>query len=211
MAIVAVSAVFGVLLVWLALRALRRGSISLPGTSDAPRTLNRGEPWFVVVVLVLLGGGVWAIVNAVGAAHALLNPDAGRMRTERGPGFVIQVPERWQATKPEGDLEAMTFVHPRGELTVIFSNAEVRADALETLAEGVRDPSIGYSQFEVERRPGELEVRMRYPAPRGEVIGRLVAKLDPNHRLRTAHAMCSFDSDSFAPTCEQVVRSLTLE
>ena len=60
----------------------------------------------------------------------------------------------------------------RGELTVIYSNAEVRADALETLAEGVRDPSIGYSQFEVERRPGELEVRMRYPAPRGEVIGR---------------------------------------
>jgi hypothetical protein len=172
---------------------------------------------FLVMVMALFGVGVWALVMAVGGAHALFDTDPGAMRTIEAPHFRIEVPERWQpADDSDGrlpaDLGSMTFVHPGGELLVLFPDAhEARGEgALTALAEGLRDPDIRYGRWDVVQHERTLEVHMRYPAPRGEVIGRLIAAVDPNGKLTSVHALCTFDSESLAPLCERVVSSLAL-
>lgn len=208
MALSIVSAVIGIALVWFSLRALRRGIFTLPGGGQ---TLQRGQSAYWLVVVTLFAAGVGAVVTGVAGLQLWLDPDPGAMRTVEGPGFRIDVPSAWQEAEPAGDMDAMTFSHPRGELVLLFPPpAKVPAGGLEALAEGARDPAIRYQRFDTKLEKGRLEIGMRYPSPRGEVIGKLIASLDAEGKLRSVHALCSFEGESNAALCERIVSSLVV-
>src|SRR5262245_20082578 len=113
MALSIVSCVCGIALAWLALRALRRGTLLLPGGGQ---TLKRGQSAYWLVVVTLFAAGVGALVTGASGLSLWLDPDPGAMRTVEGPGFPIDVPSSWQEAQAEGDMAAMSFSHPHGEL-----------------------------------------------------------------------------------------------
>ncbi|HZO12925.1 MAG TPA: hypothetical protein VFB62_06695 [Polyangiaceae bacterium] len=211
MALSIVSCLIGIVLVWLALRALRKGTLTLPGGGQ---TLKRGQSAYWLLVVTLFAAGVGAVVTGVSGLQVWLDPDPGPMRSVEGPGFRIDVPSSWQEAEAEGDMAAMSFSHPHGELLLLFPPpAKVAAGGLEAFAEGARDPAIRYQRFDKKLdssgKGGRLQIDMRYPSPRGEVIGRLIASLDAEGKLRSVHALCTFEGSN-AALCERIVSSLVV-
>ena len=134
----------------------------------------------------------------------------GRANTRNVPDreYVSRIAElasarsRHRDEPPRGE-PGSGFARPRDALGDGATGSALREDhhrAAEASAREVRTSLL---------RGDHLDIRMRYPSPRGEVIGRLLAVVE-NGELRSVHASCTFRGDANAALCERIAGSLTL-
>jgi hypothetical protein len=177
-------------------------------------------------VLLLLASGGLLVALAVAEGREEFAPDGGTFRSFEGDGFRIDLPARWDAapqlideTMQSAGFAAVAFAWRDEELVVMSPPATTAivlgdaappdvAGALWGASAGMRSPVIRYREWTVTRRERHIDIRMRYPAPRGEVVGRIIAGIDRQHRLRSFNAVCSHGGGS--SDCERVVDSLSL-
>jgi hypothetical protein len=220
-----VTGLLGIVLVWLSLRAWRLGRLELP-IGESSLQLLRGSLSYTLALVLLFASGVSLLALAAMDGREAFAPDSKQLRNFDGDGFRIGIPEQWDPA-PELIDEAMqqagfagiAFARRDKELVVMWpasappmplddaSPAGVAA-VLTALAASMRSPVIRYRQWDVTAKPRHVDIRMRYPAPRGEVIGRILAVVDTQHRLRSFQAVCSHDSTD--GSCERIIDSLEL-
>jgi len=220
-----VTGVLGLALVWYAVRAWRLGRLELPVGESSPQLL-RGSASFVLAELLLLASGAALLALAVIDAREEFAPEGDTFRSFDGDGYRIDVPARWDPAPElieegmqQAGFAAVAFAWRDEELVVMSppaataivigdgTPAEV-AGALLGASYGMRSPVIRYREWTVTRKERHIDIHMRYPAPRGDVVGRIVAAIDQQRRLRSFHAVCSHDGGS--SDCERIVDSLLL-
>ena len=112
-----------------------------------------------------------------------------------------------------GELQVIAYARGGSDVVVTSSSSDERlgdasSERLDQLVESLKSPVINYHKWVLVREARSLDVTMAYQAPRGSVVGRILAEVGDDGRLHFVNALCTHEGR--AELCDAIVASLRM-